>query len=608
MSDQPNIPRAELDELINQFLDDTLSDEGMQKLDRALDESASARSQFLQFLQMHVELGEDATVDEHAGRVFGEFCRRRDRIANAAMLAGGEPTTTEVSPRRRRDFKQNAAAAIGAAWAGAVRRPALVFAAGALTAVVCGAAWFVNSDGARPGRHELAHNSGAAVDQNPIASIGKLTYLNGCSWGGTSPQFTKLDSLIRTGEEVTLYEGLAEFRLSSGVSLSIEGPASLVLTSPVSLVLQHGRVTVYVPPSVDDFRLVTPACRLTCRQTEFGVQVIGGSVDVHAFSGQVLAEPALGSEQVEDREGLYAREEDLLAGEGFSKATIEAGRGLALTIRSDDTFVSRWHASDETQFATRLSMANKLPITKPYVKAVLDSQPIGYWRFEKPTDGVIANEVGGLAGLAIAGNVDFVGDAKNGSLELGRPGSIGALYCKNELNLPRGSDYSVEIWMKPSHFHRGGLVGMTIPKSSANRELGAFCLLTTRASGNQQCLRFMHRDPPGFDPKTGTDCYSTVSYRLRRWQHVAAVKLGPEMQIYLDGKLVGKKRDESSLASHLCVIVGELSTSSRVYPFVGQLDELAIYPHALSKEEIDRHIKSVKWESGQNDYLRNEGI
>ena len=127
-------------------------------------------------------------------------------------------------------------------------------------------------------------------------------------------------------------------------------------------------------------------------------------------------------------------------------------------------------------------------------------------------------------------------------------------------------------------------------------------------------MRYLHRDPPGLDPKVGTDCCSDVPYRLRRWQHVAAVKRGPDMEIYLDGKLVGAKRDDSSLAQHLCIIVGTSGIPRKGAPldrqckFIGQLDELAIYDRALDREEIKQHIDAVKWDAGRRSDVHVKGI
>lgn len=439
----------------------------------------------------------------------------------------------------------------------------------------------------------------AAVPMEPRPSIAQLTMASGCSWGGNSPQFTGLDSPVRLGDEIALHEGIAEFRLSSGVSLSIEGPAALVLTSPTSLVMQHGRATIYVPGTVEDFRLVTSACRMTGRQTEFGVLISGGDVDVHAFAGQVLASPALGDEQFEGDVAPHAREEDVMAGSTFYTATIQAGRGLALTGRSDDTVVARWHKADETQFATKLSMAGLLPINRSYVNSILASKPIGYWRFESAHDGLVKNEIGDIGPLVVFGQVQFLGDSSNRVVDLGRPESAGFLYNRNLLDLSK-SDYSVELWVKPSHAHTGGCVAFLGEVPVVKKEqLGFYLQLCGRnfdwESRMRGRFRFLHRSPMGADHATGTSCTSQKPASLRRWQHVVAIKQESQMRLFVDGVLTDEQQDETKLPPNLGMVVGQLTRPKQESPFCGQLDELAIYGRALSPEEVKKHFDLVQW-------------
>lgn len=463
----------------------------------------------------------------------------------------------------------------------------------------------------------LGHNThqaevaDASLESRP--SIAELKMANGCSWGGGSPQFTKLDSQVRSGDEITLHEGIAEFRLSSDVSLSIEGPAALVLTSPTSLVLQHGRVTVFVPSTVEDFRLVTSACRITGRQAEFGVHVASGDVDVHAFSGQVLVSPALGDDQEDDQKTLFAREEKVKSGEVFSTAMIEAGRGLALNGRSDETIISSWHDAVPSQFATKLSMAGLLPITNAYVDSVLASGPIGYWRFEGVRDGLIKNEIGDEGPLVVEGQVQFPGDSSNRVAEFGRSESPGCLYGKNRVELSE-SDYSVEVWLKPSHIHTGGCVAWLAELPIVKQEQLAFYLQlcgTNRQweSRARARFRFLHRNPPTSDHAVGESCYSAKPYSLRRWQHLVATKQGAQMRLYVDGVLTDEQQDQTPLPPSLAMVVGQLlGKPERRSSFVGQLDELAVYPRALPPGEVKKHFESVKWKNNSPQRAAHESI
>src|SRR5690606_20074073 len=134
--------------------------------------------------------------------------------------------------------------------------------------------------------------SQARTASAPIATITPAAYLTsdtGCAWGGTSTRFRTVGSSVDFGEEISLLEGIAEFRLSSGVFLSIEGPAGVVLASANALVVQDGKLTAHVPWSTDDLKVLAGACRSEASTAGLGVFVTGGRVDAHVFSGEALA-------------------------------------------------------------------------------------------------------------------------------------------------------------------------------------------------------------------------------------------------------------------------------------------------------------------------------
>src|SRR5262245_30409575 len=94
-------PLPEVKDLIDQFLDGTISDESMSVLDRLLDGSQSTRSFFLRYCQMHIELRTDAAVDERAEKVFGAFCERKDRVTASVETTKTNSATPPVSHASR---------------------------------------------------------------------------------------------------------------------------------------------------------------------------------------------------------------------------------------------------------------------------------------------------------------------------------------------------------------------------------------------------------------------------------------------------------------------------------------------------------------------------
>lgn len=586
-------PTGEVKSLVDRFLDDTLSDEEMQQLDRLLNDSASLRAFFSTYCQMHIELGTEEAVDLRAQKVFDEFCERKQKLAAAPF-----PVLDTSAADNPLSYLMGAA---GRGLTFLVCRPAMIFLLGLLTAVVAYEVW-----------PRAAERQQQSVNANPNTSVAYLASVNGCSWVG-SPVLHAVGSDVRAGEELFLEEGIAEFRLANGVIASIEGPASMLLGTSSTLILQHGKLTVRVPWGVKDFGVIAGDCRVVATDAEIGVVVAKGSVEVHSFAGESrlaplqYSESLLGAAGIED--GVDEDDDDV---ETFFPLLVAEGR--AGVWHSTGNYQTENLLADRSKFASKLSMGGNLPATQQYAKAVLASKPVSYWRFESIENRRIANEVSGGQALAIIGEVDLSGDHQNHFLELGSTPDSGHLVTDSAVPLA-GKDYTLEVWCKPSHYHRGTLVALGLePPRKPNEEIlkHAVILQTMRDDDryadvlrnlNPGGIRFLHRNPPTRDPRTGTSCYTTRRYQVRRWQHVVAVKKDGAIRVYVDGVVTGKADDSTEIAKGLRVMVGKaiLRRQGSLPPrsFCGQLDELAIYNRALSEEEIDSHFKAIDFKEQQ---------
>jgi Concanavalin A-like lectin/glucanases superfamily len=431
---------------------------------------------------------------------------------------------------------------------------------------------------------QFAFVSGSQV---PLAPVAYLTSSMGCNWGNGSFDPQSKGDAIRNGEEVTLLEGLAQLRFESGVTLDVEGPASLLLTSRQSLVLQYGKLVVNVPPGVGELKVQLPTCRVTTTDGEFGIRAAGGDVDLHVFSGDATA--ALSPFE----------DETIPESPDIRVETVFVTSGQAITLANDDGLskVIRNRPADKSEFATKLSMAGPLPVAEDYVKAVIDSRPFAYWRFEASANAQVPNEMGPDYPLHVLGEVRWAGDRSNRVAEFGAPGLSCALTTKERISELHDSSYSVEFWMKPSHFHHGALVSLiSQPREVLDLHSGLIELRPPYLPASMHSrIRFLHREPAGLT--FGTSCYSGPPYRLRSWQHLVAVKDGPAMRLYVDGQIVARGNDPTAIVVPPYVLVGQLRTNHRERAYVGQLDELAMYNRALGDAEVLAHFKAVDWKS-----------
>jgi hypothetical protein len=249
--------------------------------------------------------------------------------------------------------------------------------------------------------------------------------------------------------------------------------------------------------------------------------------------------------------------------------------------------------------------SDKLLVSPEYVREILRGKPSLYWRFEGESPDVIRNEAGDRRHGRLVGSVQWIGQQDNGNVDFGAGLSAEELHAYIISDEPVtddfSDDYSIEMWIKPSHYHWGtvaSLVGDPPQPGWQNVhgmlfELGG-PIAYPSAIEQPGRVRFLHRSPPSDDSAKGTSCFSGKPYALRQWQHVAAVKEGSQMRLYVDGELVASGEDASNLPPGLCLLVGQLDQNRDYRRFIGQIDELAVYPRALSDQEIRRRYELLR--------------
>lgn len=129
----------------------------------------------------------------------------------------------------------------------------------------------------------------ASTDRGVASQVAWLNNAQNCQWaeGGTPA------GGIIPGKVLQLEQGLAELLFHSGVSIVLQGPATLELRSESSVRLLHGRLSARVPEAARGFEVLSPEGKVVDLGTEFGVSVADdGSARVYVFRGEVIAQPA----------------------------------------------------------------------------------------------------------------------------------------------------------------------------------------------------------------------------------------------------------------------------------------------------------------------------
>jgi hypothetical protein len=240
-----------------------------------------------------------------------------------------------------------------------------------------------------------------------------------------------------------------------------------------------------------------------------------------------------------------------------------------------------------------------LALDPAYPGAVRQSRPWGYWRFEALADRRIGNEVPGRPALRAVGPVELAGaPVENHSCEFGPTRAEQYLVLDGSWTPSRQTGYAVELWALPEEYNASTLVNLTARAHEQAQDHTFLLELTGRSHHliHDPCrVRYLDRWPPG--ASGGVNVFSRGLYIPYRWHHLVAQKVEDRLELYLNGELTGTTPADADSATGPCrLVVGRLKTGrqpnqTQIRPFVGRLDELAVYDRPLSPEDIRRHYE-----------------
>jgi hypothetical protein len=309
---------AEIRALIDEMLNGTISPDGVQRLEAALDENRAAQQFFREYCQLHINLD----AETRAQRVVNEFKDRGDcekltepsvgspLVVDHGGIDGQASPATPQTPSVL-SFISDYFLKTGGDF---VLRPAVIASvvAGSLVALLVAFAIFQKNVAQpidKPGSN-VAQNppvdptrvvdkrteSNVVHQGNPDGNqkrvfVAKITDSHNAQWA--VPVGDSTDRLlVAVGQQLQLANGLAEITFDVGAKVLIEGPAALTINSATQATLAYGQLTAQVPEQAIGFTIETPMVNVVDLGTEFGVRVSPkGMTDVAVFSGKVVASP-----------------------------------------------------------------------------------------------------------------------------------------------------------------------------------------------------------------------------------------------------------------------------------------------------------------------------
>ena len=240
----------------------------------------------------------------------------------------------------------------------------------------------------------------------------------------------------------------------------------------------------------------------------------------------------------------------------------------------------------------------------PYARAVLAAKPAAYWRFEEMVIPTARDATGkhdatfedGVA-LYLPGADGRIGhqppEPPATNTFSGQRINRAAHFAGGRVraNVPLGENYSVELWLwngLPADARAvAGYVfsrGTDGDKAARGEHLGIGGTFRADLTGRLILFNGNERDEV---------LAGRTALALRAWHHVVLVREGNKVRVHLDGRA----EPEISGTFNHTVPAGESSLfiggrNDGMFNFEGKLDEVALYPRALTAAEIAAHYEA----------------
>lgn len=393
-----------------------------------------------------------------------------------------------------------------------------------------------------------------------------------------SDQSIQVGSRIKPGS-LRIGGGSLQLEFLSGVAIRLSGPAELHLLTPNSATLIHGNAAAIVPPDADNFTLNGPVSAIAASPSEFVYSTSGPeTAQIDVFQGEVMT-------------SLLGESGDTLLNElvGADQTARFGGKTIDVV---DASF------ADAQRIRVLPIDDVSLSVSDQYAEAIIADQPLVYWRFgpQELQGDLVRNVMSDRYAGLIRSDDDSV-KIEQGSLHF-QPSSRSRYFKLNEpiAGLNSG-DFTIEMWLRPTRMHWATIFGL-LPADQMRTEKELHLAVLEYANHTNlvhrpATMRFLYRYP-STSYVGGMNVFSADSCTPGLWHHLVAVKSEEGISLYLNGKLrqVFDRltiKDEQAYTA----VLGQLDTIRPIRQFDGQMDEIAIYPHALSPEQVERHYKTM---------------
>lgn len=205
-----------------------------------------------------------------------------------------------------------------------------------------------------------------------------------------------------------------------------------------------------------------------------------------------------------------------------------------------------------------------------YPSEVLADSPGGYWRLNEASGSPQDSSGNGNHVTTVGGTPTYSLPGASAELVTGiaRDGATGYMSVPDAATLDLGDVYTVEAWIKTTS---AGVQGI------CSKMTGAYYLRVN--AGVLELLR----------SATVKNATGTITVNDGKWHHVVATKSTTSIHLYVDTVDGVTINDTSAAVNNTNTLLIGADTTINDEVFNGVLDEIAVYPTALSLDRVKAH-------------------
>jgi hypothetical protein len=490
-----------------------------------------------------------------------------------------------------------------------------------IATVVLGLGLVIGSVIHAPQSNQIVRQSDTLPSLTLRSVVGRITGMVDCVWESsqlsaisgqqlqsTSHQPLATNRLVSLGDRFVLHSGLVEITYDTGARVILQGPVTYKVDSAVGGYLAVGKLTAKLenrgdgrgesiatnPPSTIHhptssssslstlhsplFTITTPTAIITDLGTEFGAEVgADGTTRSYVFQGSVKLEVIGDSKAREPR-----------------RVILTANQSATVRPRSEDraTVVIQRHNVNPNTFVQTMHEQHWRS-GNDYARLVLGMNPAVYYQMEQPVGHEDESRVFDSAPDGYHGRLfsdasrPWLSGRFGASLLFRQPGGVSVVVVPD---YPKATQnrLSVSAWVMATDDAETDW--NFIVANWRFHEFGQFHF-GLRSSGSDLGVAIAQRDRTLLVVREGPE----HPFPMNVWQHVAFVCDGRQLRLYRNGAMVAS-------AFYNCLylnpkvsplaIGGRLSDNSDTVVeserecWRGRIDELAIFNHALTSEQV----------------------